>query len=116
MPKLVPDNLKTGISHAGFYDPAINRSYLDLARHYGIGVVPARVRKPRDKPLAENAVQQVERWVAGQAEAKRRPRRSAGRNRRVGAAVGLWTNCLNRAPKAGAVDHRQLSVRADRPA
>ena len=63
VPKLVPDNLKTGISHASFYDPAINRSYLELARHYGIGVVPARVRKPRDKPLAENAVQQVERWV-----------------------------------------------------
>jgi hypothetical protein len=63
VPKLVPDNLKTGISHASFYDPAINRSYLELARHYGIGVVPTRVRKPRDKPLAENAVQQVERWV-----------------------------------------------------
>jgi hypothetical protein len=63
VPKLVPDNLKTGISHASFYDPAINRSYLEFARHYGIGVVPARVRKPRDKPLAENAVQQVERWV-----------------------------------------------------
>ena len=63
VPKLVPDNLKTSISHASFYDPAINRSYLELARHYGIGVVPARVRKPRDKPLAENAVQQVERWV-----------------------------------------------------
>jgi transposase len=63
VPKLVPDNLKTGVSHASFYDPAINRSYLELARHYGIGVVPARIRKPRDKPLAENAVQQVERWV-----------------------------------------------------
>ena len=37
--------------------------YLALARHYGIGVVPARVRRPRDKPLAENGVQQVERWV-----------------------------------------------------
>lgn len=63
VPKLVPDNLKTGVSHASFYDPVINRSYLELARHYGIGVVPSRVKKPRDKPLAENAVQQVERWV-----------------------------------------------------
>ena len=41
----------------------MNQSYLALARHYGIGVVPARVRRPRDKPLAENGVQQVERWV-----------------------------------------------------
>ena len=63
VPKLVPDNLKTGVTHASFYDPALNRSYLELARHYGIGVVPARVRRPRDKPLAENGVQQVERWV-----------------------------------------------------
>ena len=63
VPKLVPDNLKTGVTHASFYDPVLNRSYLELARHYGIGVVPARVRRPRDKPLAENGVQQVERWV-----------------------------------------------------
>ena len=63
VPKLVPDNLKTGVTHASFYDPVMNQSYLALARHYGIGVVPARVRHPRDKPLAENGVQQVERWV-----------------------------------------------------
>ena len=63
VPKLVPDNLKTGVTHASFYDPVLNQSYLALARHYGIGVVPARVRRPRDKPLAENGVQQVERWV-----------------------------------------------------
>lgn len=63
VPKLVPDNLKTGVTHPSFYDPVLNRSYLELARHYGIGVVPARVRRPRDKPLAENGVQQVERWV-----------------------------------------------------
>ena len=63
VPKLVPDNLKTGVTHASFYDPVLNPSYLALARHYGIGVVPARVRHPRDKALAENGVQQVERWV-----------------------------------------------------
>jgi transposase len=63
VPKLVPDNLKTGVTHASFYDPVVNRSYLEFARHYEIGVVPARVRRPRDKPLVENGVQQVERWV-----------------------------------------------------
>jgi transposase len=63
VPKLVPDNLKTGVTHASFYDPVLNPSYLALARHYGIGIVPARVRRPRDKPLVENGVQQVERWV-----------------------------------------------------
>jgi len=63
VPKLVPDNLKTGVTHASFYDPVLNQSYLALAQHYEIGVVPARVRHPRDKPLVENGVQQVERWV-----------------------------------------------------
>jgi len=63
VPKLVPDNLKTGVTHASYYDPVVNQSYLALARHYEIGVVPARARKPRDKPLAENGVLQVERWV-----------------------------------------------------
>src|SRR3954467_13391846 len=52
VPKLVPDNLKTGITHASFYDPIVNRSYHDLACHYGTGVVPTRVRRPRDKTLA----------------------------------------------------------------
>ena len=63
MPKLVPDNLKTGITHASFYDPVVNRSYQELARHYGIGVVPTRVRRPRDKASAEKGVQVVEPWV-----------------------------------------------------
>jgi transposase len=61
--KLVPDNLKTGITHACFFDPVVNRSYLDLAQHYQVAVVPARTRKPRDKAHAENGVQQVERRV-----------------------------------------------------
>lgn len=61
--KLVPDNLKVGVSHASFYDPAINPAYHDLARHYRTAVLPARVRRPRDKPSAENGVQQVERRV-----------------------------------------------------
>jgi transposase len=61
--KLVPDNTKTGVSEANYWDPVLNRSYHELARHYGVAIVPARVRKPRDKPTAENAVRLVERWV-----------------------------------------------------
>lgn len=63
VPKLVPDNLKTGVTRANYYDPVLNQSYLALAQHYEIGVVPARARKPRDKPSVENGVLQVERWV-----------------------------------------------------
>lgn len=61
--KLVPDNLKSGVTDACYYDPVLNRSYHELARHYEVAVVPARVRKPRDKPSVEGGVRLVEQWV-----------------------------------------------------
>ncbi len=61
--KVVPDNLKTGVTHASYWDPVINASYAALIKHYGTVVLPARVRKPKDKPSAENAVTQVYRWL-----------------------------------------------------
>ena len=60
---VVPDNLRSGVTRAHRYEPDINRSYLDLANHYGIAVVPARPKKPRDKAKAEVGVQVVQRWV-----------------------------------------------------
>jgi transposase len=59
----VPDNLKSGVKKPCFYDPEINPSYQELADHYDAVVLPARVRKPKDKAKVENAVLQVERWV-----------------------------------------------------
>ena len=61
--KVVPDNLKVGITHASYYDPVINASYAALIKHYGSAVVPARSRKPRDKPGVENGVLQAYRWL-----------------------------------------------------
>lgn len=58
---VVPDNLRTGVARACRYDPAINVAYHELAQYYGVAVVPARVRKPRDKAKVETAVQIVER-------------------------------------------------------
>ena len=45
----VPDNLKSGVRRADYYDPELNLTYHDLATHYGAVVIPARTRKPRDK-------------------------------------------------------------------
>ena len=50
--RLVPDNLKTGVDKPDLYDPKINRSYAELAAHYGCLIDPARAIKPRDKPRA----------------------------------------------------------------
>jgi len=51
--RLVPDNLKAGVDRPDLYDPKINRSYAELAAHYGCLIDPARSRKPRDKPQVE---------------------------------------------------------------
>lgn len=60
---LVPDNLKSGVTKPDYYDPDINPSYAEMAEHYNVAVLPARVRRPRDKAKVETAVQVVERWV-----------------------------------------------------
>lgn len=60
---LVIDNLKSGVTHACYYDPDINPTFADLARHYSVAVLPARVRKPKDKGKVESGVLQVQRRI-----------------------------------------------------
>jgi transposase len=60
---LVPDNLRSGVTKGHRYEPDLNPTYAELARHYGVAVLPARVRKPRDKAKAEAGVLLVERWI-----------------------------------------------------
>lgn len=60
---LVPDNLRSGVTQACRYEPVINRTYLELARHYGTAIVPARAGRPRDKAKAEAAVLLAQRWI-----------------------------------------------------
>jgi len=60
---VVPDNLKTGITKPNYYEPDINPAYQELAEHFQFAVLPARIKKPRDKGKIENGVQNVERWV-----------------------------------------------------
>ena len=57
--RLVPDNLKTGVDKPDLYDPQINRSYAELAAHYGTLVDPARAFKPKDKPRVERPMPYV---------------------------------------------------------
>ena len=60
---VVPDNLLAGVSKAHRYEPDINPTYQDLATHYNVAIVPARVRHPKDKAKVEVGVQIVERWI-----------------------------------------------------
>jgi len=57
--RLVPDNLKTGVDKPDLYDPKLNRSYAELAAHYGCLVDPARALKPRDKARVERPMPYV---------------------------------------------------------
>lgn len=60
---LVPDNLKSAVTKPNRYDPDINPTYYEMASYYGAAIMPARVRKPKDKAKAEVGVQIVERWI-----------------------------------------------------
>ena len=58
---LVPDNLKSGVVKPDLYEPDLNPTYYEMARHYGAAILPARVRRPKDKAKAENGVLNIER-------------------------------------------------------
>lgn len=60
---IVPDNARTAVDRACRYEPDLDRTYQEMAAHYGVAVLPARPRKPRDKAKVENAVLLAERWV-----------------------------------------------------
>ncbi len=59
----VPDQLKSGVTKSCRYEPGIQRTYAEMARHYGTAIVPARPYKARDKAKAEVAVQIAQRWI-----------------------------------------------------
>jgi len=108
----VPDQLKTGVTRACRYEPGIQRSYEELAAHYGAAVVPARPRKPRDKAKVEVAVQVVERWIL--ARLRHETFFSlAALNRRIGE---LLEDLNDRRMRAYGMSRRALYERFDRPA
>ena len=59
----VPDNPRVGVTKPDRYEPELNLTYRDLAEHYGVAVIPARVRRPKDKAKVEVAVQIAQRWI-----------------------------------------------------
>ena len=62
---LVPDNLRSGVHKASFYDPEVNRSYAMMAAHYNVGILPARPRRPRDKAAVEAGVRFAQSYIVG---------------------------------------------------
>ncbi len=60
---VVPDQLRSAVSGPHRYDPDINRTYLEMAQHYGLAIIPARPRKPKDKAKVEAGVLVAQRWI-----------------------------------------------------
>jgi len=110
---LVPDNTKAAVIRACLYDPQINRTYADMAAHYGTAILPARPRRPRDKAKVEQAVLMVERWLLGRM--RHRTFYSLGE---VNAAIGELLQRLNeeRPIRRLGVTRRKLLEEVDRPA
>jgi transposase len=60
---IVPDNLKSAVTKAHRYEPDLNPAYQEFAEYYSLAILPARVRKPRDKAKVEAGVLICERWI-----------------------------------------------------
>lgn len=88
---LVIDNLKAGVSRADRYEGDVNRTYEEMARHYGTVVLPARPYKPKDKAKVEVSVQVVQRWIL--ARLRNRVFHSLGA---LNLAIGELLEALNR--------------------
>lgn len=61
---LVPDNLRTGVAKTDRYEPVFNPAYARMAEHYHTTIIPARIKRPRDKPVVEGSVRHVANHVA----------------------------------------------------
>ena len=110
--QIVSDNLRSGITKACFYEPAVNRTYAEMAAHYDTAVVPARPRKPRDKAKVEVAVQVATRWII----AKLRNRRFFSLDEINAAIRELVAQLNDRVTRHLGTSRRSLFDELERPA
>jgi transposase len=109
---VVPDNLKSAVIKPDRHDPGLNRSYAVMAAHYGMAVLPARPRKPRDKAKVEVAVQIAQRWIL----ARLRNRRFFSLAELNTAIRALLTEVNTRVMRGHGASRADLFATLDRPA
>jgi transposase len=68
---VVSDNLRSAVTAADRYEPDVNATFAEMAAHYGVAVIPARPRRPRDKSKAESGVLLAERWIIARLRGRR---------------------------------------------
>ena len=109
---LVPDNITTGVKTPCRYEPIMTRSYEEMASYYGVVIIPARVRKPRDKAIVEKHVQMVEQRIL----AALRDRTFVGLNECNQAIWELLEDLNNRPFQKMPGSRRQMFADLDAPA
>jgi transposase len=109
---MVPDQLKSAVTEADVFDPEIQKTYADLAAHYGTVIFPARPGKPRDKAKVEVAVQVAQRWILA-----RLRNESFFSLAELNARIAEVLEELNARPmrKLGGVSRRDLFEQVERP-
>ena len=109
---IVPDQLKSGVTKACRYEPGIQRTYEEMARHYDTTVLPARPASPKDKAKVEVAVQIAERWILARLRNERFFSLDA-----LNIRIGELLDDLNERPmRLYGTSRRALFDRLDRPA
>jgi len=109
---IVPDNTKTAVTKPDRYEPDLNPEFAEMAAYYGAAVIPARIRKPRDKAIVEVSVQIAERWIV--AALRKRTFHSLAE---INEAIWeLLERINNRKFKAIDATRRDLFERLDKPA
>ena len=104
--------MKSGITTPSRYEPEVNRTYAELARHYDAVVIPARVRAPQDKAKVEVSVQIAERWILAVLRHQTFFDLAA-----LNAAIRACVDTINARPMKGVgVSRRALFEQIDRPA
>lgn len=108
----VPDNLAAAVKRADRYEAQLTRAYQELAQHYGTCVIPARVRKPRDKGKVEAAVLVAQRWILAALR-----HRTFYRLHELNAAIAeLLVKLNNKTMRHVKQSRRELFERLDKPA
>jgi hypothetical protein len=106
----VPDNPKPLIKRSNWYDPEINQTYAEFARHYNLAILPARVRRPKDKAKVEVGVQVVQRWIVA-----RLRRMQFFSTSEVNAAIAPLVEALNgKKMRAYGISRRELFEQIER--
>jgi transposase len=109
---LVPDQLKSGVTRACLYEPETQRTYEELAEHYGTTVLPARPAHPRDKAKVEAAVLVAQRWILARIR-----NQTFFSLSELNARIAELLDELNDRPmRVYGASRRQLFERLDRPA